>query len=57
MEDDNSSMIQTEEDKEFQIREKVRIRMEAQIQEELRKIKEKVGSKEFNFQGLSLIAY
>ena len=33
---------QTEDDKEFQIREQVRLRMEAQLQNELRKIKEKV---------------
>ena len=32
----------SEEEKEFQIREQVRLRMEAQLQAELKKIKEKV---------------
>ena len=36
------SDLSAEEDKEFQIREQVRLRMEAQIQDELKKIKEKV---------------
>ena len=36
------SDLSPEEDKEFQIREQVRLRVEAQIQDELNKIKQKV---------------
>ena len=36
----NSNGMSPEEEKEFQIREQVRIRMEAKLQEELNKIKE-----------------
>ena len=35
----------SEDEKEFQLREQVRLRMEAQIQNELKKIKEKVSTK------------
>ena len=38
----NSNGMSPEEEKEFQIREQVRIRMEAKLAEELNKIKEKV---------------
>ena len=37
--------MNSEEEKEFQLREQVRLRMEAQIQSELKKIKEKVSTK------------
>ena len=39
-----TSTMTPEEEKEFQIREQVRLRMEAQIQSELKKIKDKVSS-------------
>ena len=44
MADDSSgNLAETEDEKEFQIREQVRLRMEAQLQDELKKIKEKVS--------------
>ena len=44
MADDSSgNLAETEDEKEFQIREQVRLRMEAQLQDELKRIKEKVS--------------
>ena len=41
---EDSNMGTEDQDQEQRIREEVRLKMEAQIQEELRKIKEKVGN-------------
>ena len=44
--------MDTEEEKEFKIREQVRLRMEAKIQEELRKIEQKVRT---NYENILLL--